>query len=60
MKQGHDKPFNDVIDHQQKITGSVTSTGGRLPRAIRVLGMVLFGSFSILIIFGMILQYFFS
>ena len=48
------KPFNDVIDHKQTIEGYPTGRRGKLPKPIKMVGYILFGSFFFMLLFGLI------
>ncbi|TGB02916.1 hypothetical protein [Halobacillus salinus] len=55
MSHGNqNKPFNDVIAHQQNIEGYPKTRGGRLPKPIKFIGYFLFGTFALLMLFGFI------
>ncbi|WP_058306099.1 hypothetical protein [Gracilibacillus massiliensis] len=56
--QNQNKPFNDVIDHMEKHTGGTFKTGGRLPRPIKIIGYILFGSLLVMFIIGVSLSMF--
>lgn len=48
------KPFNDVIDYKQTVEGYAAGRRGKLPKPIKIVGYILFGTFFILILFGLI------
>jgi hypothetical protein len=54
------KPFNDVIDHAQKIEGSVPNHADlkKLPRPLRYFGYFMIGFFSLSILFILIMNLF--
>ncbi|MCA0984248.1 hypothetical protein LCL89_09345 [Halobacillus yeomjeoni] len=56
----NNKPFNDVIAHQQHIEGSPKTGRGRLPLFIRIIGYFLFGSFLLMMVVGVIALFLFN
>lgn len=48
------KPFNDAIDHLQKIEGYPRSSGAKLPLPIKIIGYLLAGSMTIILLLGLI------
>ena len=53
-----DKPFNDAMDHLNKIEGYPISKGGNLPLPIKIIGYFMFGGMIKMILFGLILSIF--
>ncbi|MFC0522826.1 hypothetical protein ACFFGV_04380 [Pontibacillus salicampi] len=60
MSKDDDKPFNDVVDHQQKIEGYPQPSKGKLPLPIRLIGYVLYGGIVLMILFGLLGNILFS
>ncbi|RWZ58548.1 hypothetical protein EQV77_06165 [Halobacillus fulvus] len=54
MSNGSHKPFNDVIAHKQNIEGYPKGRGGKLPLPIKIIGYVLFGSFFLMMLIGVV------
>ena len=52
-KEDHE-PFNDAIDHQQKIEGYPKPSEGKLPLPIRLIGYFLFGGIILMILVGLL------
>ncbi|MFC4559267.1 hypothetical protein ACFO3D_13795 [Virgibacillus kekensis] len=51
----HEKPFNDAIDHFQKVEGGPSAgMGGRLPLPIRIIGYCILAAIVLLVIGGVI------
>lgn len=56
--RSHRRPMNDVMDHMQKVEGTQVGRGGKLPRPIKWLGYILFGSLFVIILFGWVASLF--
>jgi hypothetical protein len=48
------KPMNDVIDHKQTVEGYAAGRKGKLPKPIKIIGYILFGSFFFMLLIGLI------
>ncbi len=53
-----DKPFNDAVEHLNKIEGYPISKGGNLPLLIKIIGYFMFGGITIMLVLGFILSIF--
>ena len=53
-----DKPFNDAVEHLNKIEGYPISKGGNLPLPIKIIGYFMFGGIIITLVFGLFLSIF--
>ncbi|WP_413363754.1 hypothetical protein [Lysinibacillus sp. 3P01SB] len=53
-----DKPFNDAMDHLNKIEGYPIRKGGKLPLPIKIIGYFMFGGIIITLFLGLILSIF--
>ncbi|UFU00311.1 hypothetical protein KO561_04995 [Radiobacillus kanasensis] len=53
-EDNENKPFNDAMDHMQKIEGVPNNSGGRLPLGIRFIGYFLVGGIALIILFGLV------
>lgn len=53
-----DKPFNDAVEHLNKIEGYPISKGGNLPLLIKIIGYFMFGGIIITLVFGLFLSIF--
>lgn len=47
------KPFNDAMEHKNKIEGFTINKGGRLPLPIRLIGYFMFGGIILMILIGL-------
>lgn len=45
-----DKPFNDAVEHLNKIEGYPISKGGNLPLLIKIIGYFMFGGIIITLV----------
>lgn len=55
-----DKPFNDAMEHINKIEGFPINKGGRLPLPIRLIGYFMFGGIILMILIGLFAIFFFN
>lgn len=53
-----DKPFNDAVEHLNKIEGYPISKGGNLPLPIKIIGYFMFGGIIITLVFGLFVSIF--
>ncbi|PKR76987.1 hypothetical protein CEY16_13540 [Halalkalibacillus sediminis] len=59
-KEGPEKPFNDVMEHMRNVEGYPISKGGKLPLPIKVLGIILFGTFILMMVGGFVVNIIFN
>lgn len=52
------KPFNDAMEHLNKIEGYPISKGGNLPLPIKIIGYIMFGGTALLIVISLIIKIF--
>ncbi|WP_101845603.1 hypothetical protein [Halobacillus sp. Marseille-P3879] len=55
-----DQPFNDAVEHQQKVEGQLKPTEGKLPLPIRLIGYFLFGGIALMLLFGLLGNFLFN
>lgn len=53
-----DKPFNDAMEHLNKMEGFPISKGGKLPQPIKIIGYFLFGGMILIILLGVFVTIF--
>ncbi|SOC41559.1 hypothetical protein [Ureibacillus acetophenoni] len=53
-----DKPFNDAMEHLNRVEGYPISKGGNLPLPIKIIGYFMFGGITLMILLGLILSIF--
>lgn len=58
QNQEWDKPFNDAMEHLNKVEGYPISKGGNLPLPIKIIGYFMFGGITLMILLGLILSIF--
>ncbi|UOR13023.1 hypothetical protein [Halobacillus amylolyticus] len=44
------QPYNDVMEHKQRVEGYPNGTGGRMPLLIRLIGYLIFGGIFLMMI----------
>ncbi|WP_431801088.1 hypothetical protein [Halobacillus andaensis] len=54
------EPFNDAVEHQQKVEGQLKSSEGKLPLPIRLIGYFLFGGIPLMLLFGLLGNFLFN
>ena len=52
------EPFNDAMDHLNKIEGYPIRKGGKLPLPLKIIGYFMFGGMIIMLVFGVVLSIF--
>ena len=52
------EPFNDAMDHLNKIEGYPIGKGGKLPLPLKIIGYFMFGGMIIMLVFGVVLSIF--
>ena len=52
------EPFNDAMDHLNKIEGYPIRKGGKLPLPLKIIGYFMFGGMIIMLVFGLVLSIF--
>lgn len=53
-----DKPFNDAMEHLNKIEGYPISKGGNLPLPIKIIGYFMFGGVILMLLLGVLISIF--
>ncbi|MBA2174176.1 hypothetical protein H0266_04585 [Halobacillus locisalis] len=57
MTRTNRRPMNDVMDHMKKVEGVQMGRGGKLPKPIKWIGYILFGSFFLVMLLGLLISY---
>ena len=52
------EPFNDAMDHLNKIEGYPIRKGGNLPLPLKIIGYFMVGGMIIMLVFGLVLSIF--